>query len=116
MTWRIEFYAVERGTSPPQDFVRDLPLKLRAKLAVALNLLESFGPHLGEKYVKKMVGAAGVYELRASQGSDAVRLFFFLPRAEHVVILHGIRKKTQRTPERDLETAIRRRIEYLRRQ
>ncbi len=95
--------------------MRALPEKLRAKLSVALNLLENFGPHIGERYVKKMAGVTGVYELRASQGSDAVRLFFFLPKGEHVVILHGIRKKTQRTPERDLETTSRRRLEYLRR-
>ncbi len=116
MAWRIEFYHVSRGTSPPQDFVRALPDKLRAKLSVALNLLENFGPHIGEQYVKKMAGVTNIYDLRASQGSDAVRLFFFLPAPDHVVILHGIRKKTQRTPGRDLATTSSRRLEYLRRQ
>ena len=115
MSWRVEFYEVERGTSPPRDFLASLPLRPRAKLARVLNLLETHGPALTEPYVKRLTGWPGLLELRTSVGSDAFRLFFFFAAEELAVVVHGMRKKTERTPARDLSTADARRKDYLRR-
>jgi phage-related protein len=116
MSWRVEFYTVEAGTSPPRDFLASVPAKPQAKLLRTLNLLETHGPALAEPYVKRLSGWPGLLELRTSVGSDAFRLFFFFAAADLAVVVHGIRKKTERTPARDLSTADARRKNYIRRQ
>lgn len=115
MAWRIEFYEVERGTSPPREFLANLPPKPQAKLLRVIGLLEKHGQSLSEPYVKRLTGWPGLLELRTSVGSDAFRLFFFFAEPDLAVVLHGIRKKTDRTPTRDLNTADARRADYMRR-
>ena len=115
MSWRVEFYEVERGTSPPRDFLGGLPPKAQAKLLRVLGLLEKHGPALQEPYVKRLSGWPGLLELRTSVGSDAFRLFFFFADRDLAVVVHGIRKKSERTPVRDLNAADARRKAYVRR-
>jgi phage-related protein len=113
VNWTIEFFDNDRGSSPPNDFLLALPKKAQAKLVRALDLLEEYGPTMGEPYVKAIRGKTGLMELRTSLGSDAFRLFFFHAGGRRLVVVHGIRKKSQRTPLRDLETAERRMLEHL---
>jgi phage-related protein len=42
-------------------------------------------------------------------------MFFFFAAEDLAVVVHGIRKKTERTPGRDLRTADARRKDYMRR-
>jgi phage-related protein len=65
--------------------------------------------------VKRLTGWPGLLELRSSVGSDAFRMFFFFAAEDLAVVVHGIRKKTERTPARELRTADARRKDYMRR-
>jgi phage-related protein len=115
MKWPIDFFENDRGASPPRAFLLALPTKAQAKLLRALELLEDYGPTMGEPYVKAIRGKSGLMELRTSLGSDAFRLFFFHAGGRRLVVVHGIRKKSKRTPLRDLDTAERRMLEHTRR-
>ncbi|HYM14997.1 MAG TPA: type II toxin-antitoxin system RelE/ParE family toxin [Dehalococcoidia bacterium] len=115
MACLVEFYVVERGTSPAFEFLTTLPPRAQAKLLRVLGLLEAYGPSLREPYVKRLTGWPGLLELRTSVGSDAFRLFFFFAGQDVAVVVHGIRKKSERTPARDLSTADARRKDYMRR-
>ncbi|MDZ4277705.1 MAG: type II toxin-antitoxin system RelE/ParE family toxin [Dehalococcoidia bacterium] len=114
MAWRIEFFETSRGSSPPRDFLRGLPPKAQAKLARAIDLVEEYGPEMGQPYVKAVRGRKGLLELRTSLGSDAFRLFFFRAGKRQLIVAHGFRKKTQKTPAQELDTAQQRMGEYLR--
>ena len=105
MPWQVEFFETSRGSSPPRDFLLGLPAKAQAKVARAIDLLEEYGPEIGEPYVKAVRGRKGLLELRTSLGSDAFRLFFFSAGDKRLVVVHGIQKKSQKTPVRDLDTA-----------
>jgi len=105
MPWQVEFFETSRGSSPPRDFLLGLPAKAQAKVARALDLLEEYGPEIGEPYVKAIRGRKNLLELRTSLGSDAFRLFFFHAGERRLIVVHGIRKKSQRIPARDLDTA-----------
>lgn len=90
--------------------------KAQAKLARALDLLEEYGPQIGQPYVKAIAGRKGLWELRVSLGSDTFRLFFFHAGGRLLVIVHGVTKKGQRIPSRDLDVSEQRMATFLRRQ
>jgi phage-related protein len=47
--------------------------------------------------------------------SNIFRIFYFLPENNKVILLHGIVKKKQKTPQKELEIALDRMRDYLRR-
>jgi phage-related protein len=100
------------------DFILGLNPKQQAKIYREIDLLEKFGnelhyPHVdiirGEKYI-------GLRELRIEFASNIFRIFFFLPQNNKAILLHGIVKKKQKTPKNELNTALERMKEYLRRE
>jgi phage-related protein len=115
MPWRIDFFETARGSSPPREFLLGLPAKAQAKLARAIDLLEQYGPQLGAPYVKRLAASGGLRELRVTLGSDAFRLLFFHAGEGLLVIVHGMRKKGQRLPSHELQTAEARMLQYLNR-
>ena len=51
---------------------------------------------------------AGVYELRASDSDGIARLMYIAKFAEAVYVLHVFQKKTQKTPQKDIDKAAKR--------
>jgi len=57
-------------------------------------------------------------ELRTKQGTNIFRTFYFIikkgkeTQQETAVLLHAIQKKTQKPPQRELDTALARMKEY----
>jgi phage-related protein len=48
----------------------------------------------------------GVYEVRSSLAQNRIaRVLFYIDRKSRMVLLHGFIKKTQKTPDEDLELA-----------
>lgn len=54
----------------------------------------------------------GLYEMRIQQGSDIYRIFCFFDTGKLVVLANGYQKKTQRTPKKEIDKAIRIKKEY----
>lgn len=107
MNWQILFYEDHRGKSPVLDFINGLSAKDRAKVNNTLKLLEEFGTNLGMPHARRIEGR--LWELRAGDN----RLFYFLYRDRKFVILHGFRKHSMKTPEKEIATALRRMNELL---
>jgi len=82
-----------------------------------IELLEKYGYDLREPYVKPIKGAKykGLFELRIKFASDISRIFYFTYSQKTFVLLHGFTKKTEQTPERELERALRYKEDYERR-
>ena len=112
---KIEFFE-KNEKYPVKEFIYSLPTKHKAKVLREIDLLEEFGTDLKEPYVKKVVGYKKLWELRIKFASDISRIFYFLPIGNTFVLLHGIVKKTKKTPVQDLEIANNHMNEYLRRQ
>ncbi|HUW65728.1 MAG TPA: type II toxin-antitoxin system RelE/ParE family toxin [Spirochaetia bacterium] len=93
-------------TDDVRDFIRSIDdLKLRAKVYRGFQLLANNWPYIGEPHVKPMTGKKGLWELREQLGSKRVRIFFFQQQPHTLVMIHGIVKKTQKTPKRELDIA-----------
>ena len=56
----------------------------------------------------------GVEEIRVTDESGAYRVVYVARRADAVYVLHAFQKRTQATPQKDIETAKRRLAELLR--
>ena len=117
MNWNIVFYRKENGDTPAFDFIKSLPEKLMAKTFSEIELLEKFGTHLKEPYVKSIQGKRydGLWELRVKFSSDNVRIFYFTFHANTFVLLNGFLKKSNTTPKRELERALQYMNDYKRR-
>lgn len=117
MTYDVEFYQKENGDVPVMDFLLSLQSKMRAKAYSEIELLKKHGPDLREPYVKSLKGDKnkGIYELRIKFSSDISRIFYFSFQQNTFVLLCGFIKKSDKTPERELEKARKYKIDYERR-
>lgn len=104
--WKIEYYETATGRVPAFDFVEKLPLETQGRIRNAFRLLEEFGPQVGLPHLKSIKNYKPLREIRIL-GEASVRLICVLQK-QTFFILHGFRKKSQRIPKRELETALRR--------
>ena len=117
MDWQVEYYTKENGRIPVMDYLLTLDVKMRAKAFHEIELLEIHGSKLREPYVKALHGEAnrGLFELRVKFASNISRIFYFTFNNNTFVLLHGFTKKTEKTPDREIELARRYRADYERR-
>ena len=109
----IEFYRLENGKGPVEDFLDSLNPKMRNKAVRSLELLEEFGNTLREPNSKAM--GDGLNELRIKFSSDITRIFYFFYVKNKIVLTNGFVKKTQRTPSAEIELARKYKADYERR-
>jgi len=111
--FEVDFYEKENGEQPAKEFMLSLDKKLRAKLADTIIILQDNGYELREPYSKHI--SEGIFELRAKQGSDITRVMYFFYVDRHIILTNGFIKKTQKTPQSEIEKAKRYRSDYLKR-
>ncbi len=108
-TWRVNYFQTARGSYPVKDFVEALDQTMRARVALAIKLLINQGPFLKPPYIKKLQDK--LYELRIS-GTIEVRILYTIYKNEYY-LLHVFIKKKQKTPPKEIKTAIDRMKELL---
>lgn len=101
MNWRIIYFS-ERVRSD----VLALPSGIRADYLRLAELMEEHGADLRMPHSKAM--GSGLFELRPKGTEGIGRVFYCTQMGQVIVILHSFIKKTQKTPNNELEIAIRR--------
>ena len=101
--WKILLYQTLQGDSPVKEFIDSLELKTQAKVYDAINLLRNFGIRLGPPHVKKVTGTE-IWELRIL-GADNIRVFYIAITGKTFLILHGFKKKKDKTPPKEIRIA-----------
>jgi len=84
-----------------KEFIESLDKARKSRVDRIYYLFEEYGVSLPSKYFKKL--NKEVWELRPGD----VRLFLGIKGTKGIIV-HGILKKTQKTPKQDLELAKRR--------
>ena len=114
MNWEIEFYKAESGREPVSDFILSLTSENdQAQILRVLDLLSERGIYLGRPYVKDISGIRKLKELRIHGESGIYRIFYFAFIRHKFVMLHVIKKKSQKTPKKDLRLAEKRMNSYI---
>lgn len=109
----VIFYTSESGRMPVRENLESLPEPDQAKAAAHLSLLERYGYSLREPHVKHMQDKLN--ELRFKISAGHYRVFFFFQVGAKAVLVHSIIKKTPATPKSDLDLALKRMRDWLRR-
>lgn len=65
-----------------------------------------------ETYLKHIGNTEGLYEIRVQHRSDIFRIFCFFDQGQLVVLATGFQKKTQKTPKKEIEMALKIKEEY----
>lgn len=110
----VEYYRDASGKEPVADFIDSLPSATQAKVLRLVSLLADYGVLLKEPYTKQIKGK--IRELRLKDTRGAIRVLYFTYTGKRFILLHGFIKKTDKTPDRDIEIAERRMNDFLNRQ
>ena len=86
-----------------EAFMATLKEKEQEKVQYGLLLLKS-QDRLPKKFVKLV--RESIYELRTEYGGNIYRVFFIFDDGNIVVLFNGFQKKTQKTPQNEIEKAI----------
>jgi phage-related protein len=65
-----------------------------------------------ETYLKHIENTDGLFEIRIQLASDIFRIFCFFDQGQLVVLANGFLKKTQKTPKKEIEKALKIKEEY----
>ena len=114
--YTVEFYETQDGECQVWDFLEGLRIKAATnkdariqhkQTSLYIELLQQNGTHLNENITKHLED--GIWELRPGNN----RVFYFFFQDDVFVLLHQFRKKSQKTPKREIEKAKRERDDYL---
>jgi phage-related protein len=107
MTWRVDF--LDEGVKAQLEAQ---PVDIRASFLRITRLIEAKGIHkLHEPYVKHLEGP--VWEMRMKGRDGIARAAYVTASGHRVVVVHVFTKRTQKTPRRDIEMALKRAQEVI---
>ena len=97
--WSITYYSEKVFQS-----IQKLPKLLKARYIALTDKMEDVGPNLGMPHTKAM--GDGLFEIRIKAGTNIARIFYCIQVKKEIVVLHSFIKKTQKTPPKELKTAM----------
>jgi len=112
---KINYYKKINGSKPVEKFILSLDDKFAMKITWVLNIVREAGhiSNIPTEYLKKLT--ADIWEIRAKVGRNAFRLLCFFDGQNLIIVTNGFKKKTQKTPRREIVIAKQRRKEYFER-
>ncbi len=114
--YNIEFYENANGESDLWNFIESLRLKAAKnkdfriqykQIILYIELLQQNGTRLPDNITKHI--DEDIWELRPGNN----RVFYFYKKENTFILLHHFKKKSQKTPKREIERAKSERNDYL---
>ncbi len=84
-----------------EKFYERLSSKAKVKFDYVLNLVARV-EMVPEKFLKHLEGTEGLYEIRVEADRNVFRAFCFFDEGRSVILLNAFKKKTQKTPRREI--------------
>ncbi|MDP2059709.1 MAG: type II toxin-antitoxin system RelE/ParE family toxin [Flavobacteriaceae bacterium] len=88
-----------------QDFLPSKNKKVKPKIVWTFDWVEDL-QRVPETYLKHLENTDELYENQVQLGRDIFRVFCFFDQGQLVVLANGFQKKTQKTPKKEIEMAL----------
>jgi phage-related protein len=102
------FYLTPMGRNPVRQWLLELPREDRRIIGKDIQKVE-FGWPIGMPYCRSL--ERSLWEVRSDLSGGRIARVIFSIIAGEMVLLHGLEKKSQKTPTHDIELAFKRRRE-----
>ena len=86
------------------EFYQKQNLKVKGKIQYVFELIREV-ERVPEKFLKHLAGTNGLYEDRVEYQSNIYRIFCCFDEGKIVVLFNGFQKKTEKTPQNEIEKA-----------
>jgi phage-related protein len=106
----VVFYRTESGNEPVWEWLKELPREDRRQKGGDIKTVQLGWP-LGMPLIRKI--GRDLWEVRTDLERGIARIFFTVD-GNHIILLHGFTKKSQKTPPNELKTALARLGNYKR--
>lgn len=92
-------------------FIKNQRPRVQAKIFWTIILIENV-EKVPSKYLKYIIGSDGVFEIRILTRNDIFRIFCFFNKQNELVLINGFQKKTQKTPQNEIDKALKIKHDY----
>ena len=96
-------YSIEYYSEAVEGEILDLLDTLAARYIVLTRRMTAIGANLGPPHTESF--GEGLFELRLKGADGIARVFFCTLIGRRIMMLHSFIKKSQKTPQRELEVA-----------
>ena len=100
---KIEFYETSSGRSPVTEFIDKQPKREQAIILAVLENICTYGFGAKGATFKQLEGK--LWEIKIKTPAGGYRLLYVTIEAHLIYILHAFKKKTQKTPIKELAVA-----------
>jgi len=87
-----------------EKFLKKQTTKVQNKIFKVIEAIETL-ERVPTNYLKPIKTRRGLYEARIKLGSNIWRVFCFFDQARLVILLNGFQKKSQKTPQKEIDKA-----------
>jgi phage-related protein len=93
------------------DFYLEQTTKVQEKIEFVFHIIKRV-ERVSKKFLSPMENTDGLFEIRVEYGSNIYRIFCCFDEGRIVVLFNAFQKKTQKTPQKEIEKALRLKREY----
>lgn len=93
------------------DFYEKQTDKVRDKIDYVLDLIK-YEERVPKKFLKYLTGTDGLYEIKVTSVFSNIWIFCFFDEGQLIILTNCFVKKTQKTPKKHLDLAIKLKKEY----
>lgn len=101
----VKFFIDQRGKNPVGEFL-DENKNIKTKAIIVIKNISEFGLISVVSHIKKLSGLP-FWEIRIL-GKDSARIIYVSKIKEEIILIHAFKKKTKKTPLKEINIAIKR--------
>ena len=102
----VYFYKTNSGNEPVREWLKELPKEDKRTIGFDIKTVQ-YGYPVGMPLTRILHGTNGLEEVRCNISNGIARIIFFVDD-NIMILLHAFIKKSQETPKKELDIAIKR--------
>ncbi len=106
-----QFFRTTAGNEPVREWFKELDREDRFIVGDAVCTVE-YGWPVGMPVCRSLAGYKDLWEVRATITHGRIARVIFYVKNGEMILLHGFIKKTRKTPQSDLDIAVKRKKEH----